>query len=137
MSRPSFVLPIRVYYEDTDAGGVVYHAGYLRFMERARTEWLRALGFEQRRLAQEQGILFTLRRMEIDFMKPARLDAELRVTTRVQRLRSASIEFEQQVQDPQGNDLCRAIVLCACVETARFRPTGIPQSIAEAIAGVD
>jgi acyl-CoA thioester hydrolase len=137
MPRSAFTLPIRVYYEDTDAGGVVYHAGYLRFMERARTEWLRSLGFEQQRLAQDPGILFTLRRMEIDFMKPARLDAELLVTTRVQRLRQASIEFEQQVQDPRGTDLCRAIVLCACVEATRFRPTGIPQSIAEAITGVD
>ncbi|MCC6202679.1 MAG: tol-pal system-associated acyl-CoA thioesterase [Gammaproteobacteria bacterium] len=135
MSRAPHTRPLRVYYEDTDAGGVVYHAGYLRFMERGRTEWLRTLGFEQRRLAQEQGLLFTLRRMEIDFMMPARLDAELVVATRVQRLRPASIEFEQLVQDPQGNDLCRAIVLCACVEATRFRPTGIPQSIAEAISG--
>jgi acyl-CoA thioester hydrolase len=136
MNQPAVMtLPVRIYYEDTDAGGVVYHAGYLRFMERARTEWLRALGFEQRRLATEHGILFTLRRMEIDFMKPARLDAELVVVTRVQRLRPASIEFEQKVQDLNGNDLCRATVLCACVEAARFRPTGIPRTIAEAITG--
>ena len=75
----TFVWPARVYYEDTDAGGVVYYANYLKFLERARTEWLRALGFDQRDLMREAGILFAVRRVEIDYLLPARFDDELEV----------------------------------------------------------
>ena len=91
-----FSLPVRVYYEDTDAGGVVYHANYLRFMERARTEWLRALGFEQDRLAQELGIVFVLASLDIQSRKPARFNDALSVTSSISTVGRVSILFKQE-----------------------------------------
>lgn len=90
-------LPIRIYYEDTDAGGIVYHANYLRFAERARTEWLRAAGFDHPRLLEEHAVMFTVRRCDVVFLAPARLDDEIRVETQIDRLQGARIHLNQAV----------------------------------------
>ena len=90
-------ISVRVYYEDTDLAGIVYYANYLRFIERARTEWVRALGVDQGALKREEGIVFAVRRVEADYLKPARFDDVLTVTTRLLELGGARIELEQQV----------------------------------------
>lgn len=126
----------RVYWEDTDAGGVVYHAGYLRFMERARTEWMRALGIGQQALRESHGVVFVVRGIDIAFDKPARLDDELDATTRVTRLRAASLEFAQDVlRVADGATLARARVRVACVDAREFVPVRIPPDIATLIQG--
>lgn len=125
-----FRWPVRVYYEDTDCGGVVYHAGYLRFMERARTEWLRALGFHQERMRDEQNLVFIVTAMDIQFTRPGRLDDELTVTVVPKEVRGASMVLEQQVvRDHDQTVLCSARVRAACVEPGDFRPRRLPQAI--------
>ena len=89
--------PVRVYYEDTDLAGIVYYANYLRFIERARTEWVRDLGVDQGALKRDQGVVFAVRRVEADYLKPARFDDLLTVTTRLLELGGARIELEQEV----------------------------------------
>jgi len=127
-----FQIPVRVYYEDTDAGGVVYHTGYLRFMERARTEWLRAGGFEQDQLRDEQGVLFVVRRAEVDFIKPARFNERLGVTARVAEIKRASFSCEQEIRrEPDGEILCRGLVKVVCVDAERFLPAAFPEAIKE------
>ena len=128
----SFQWPVRVYYEDTDAGGVVFYANYLSFMERARTEWLRALGFSNSRLAQKRGLLFAVARLQVDYLKPARLDDELVVTARLAEARQASLVFEQDVLRAD-EILCRGIIKLVCVDSERFRPTAIPREIRDSI----
>ncbi|MFO7858645.1 MAG: tol-pal system-associated acyl-CoA thioesterase [Ectothiorhodospiraceae bacterium] len=129
MSASPFSWPVRVYYEDTDAGGVVYHASYLRFCERARTEWLRAGGFDQHRLRHEHGLLFAVHALETTFHRPARLDDVLRVTCEVTSLRSASIVFRQRVL-PEADmaALCTALVTVACINET-FTPCAIPRAL--------
>ncbi len=126
----------RVYWEDTDAGGVVYHAGYLRFLERARTEWMRAAVAGQDRIRRSHGIVFVVHELEISYDKPARLDDELDVTVRIARLRSASLHFEQAVlRATDAVTLARAQVRVACVDAKSFTPCRIPQEIAALIEG--
>ena len=126
-----FEWPIRVYYEDTDAGGVVFYANYLRFMERARTEWLRHLGFEQDKLMQDPGVMFAVRRTEMDYRSPARVNDELSVITRVDKLSGASITFAQQiVRRGEDQALVEGLVQVACV-TTEMKPARIPSSIKE------
>lgn len=134
-----FFLPVRVYYEDTDAGGVVYYANYLRFMERARTEWLRALGFEQDVLAAEQGVIFAVRRVRLDFLRPARFNDALRVSARLLRRGRASLSFAQEVTREQGEHepLCSGQVQIACVDARRFRPCPIPEPLLAVIPDVE
>jgi acyl-CoA thioester hydrolase len=120
---------VRVYWEDTDAGGVVYHAGYLRFMERARSEWMRALGVDQMAYKQATGLAFMVRDMQIDFLKPALLDDELTVTVAVQQRRTASILFAQTVMNADGTCLVRATVRVACVDLSRMQPAAIPAGL--------
>jgi acyl-CoA thioester hydrolase len=132
MSEPlatPFCWSVRVYWEDTDAGGVVYHAGYLRFMERARSEWMRALGIDQMAFKQATGLAFMVRDMHIDFLKPALLDDELSVTVEVEAWRSASILFTQTITRADGSCLIRASVRVACVDLARMRPALIPPDL--------
>ena len=112
------LFPVRVYYEDTDAGGFVYHANYLRFAERARTEMLRGFGMYQPQLAAENGILFVMRRCIADFLAPARLDDSLIVVSRLLNLRGASIDFEQSVTRERV-DLVRLQVELACMRNGR------------------
>lgn len=121
---------LRVYWEDTDAGGVVYHAGYLRFMERARSEWLRACGVDQMQLRDTRGIGFVVRDMHIDFLAPARLDDELEVTANVQSLRRASLSFLQGVRRAgDAAALVHARVRVACVDLDKMRPAPIPDDL--------
>ncbi|HEY0917496.1 MAG TPA: tol-pal system-associated acyl-CoA thioesterase [Solimonas sp.] len=121
--------PIRVYYEDTDASGVTYHANYLRWFERARTEWLRGKGYGQERLRLEAGVAFTISSIEIEYRKPARLDDELVVRTRVVELRRASLIFEQTLLGDGGQILTTARVRIACVDAATFRPKALPPGL--------
>jgi acyl-CoA thioester hydrolase len=127
-----FILPVRVYYEDTDAGGVVYHASYLRFMERARTEWLRSLGMEQDTLAQ-QGIVFVVGSLDIAYRKPARFNEQIFVGTTIKELGKASIMFQQSIwrQDKTGNRelLTNSNVKVVCVANQTWRPAPIPNEI--------
>lgn len=135
-AQSAFRWRTRVYWEDTDAGGVVYHAGYLRFLERARTEWMRAHGMGQQALRESQGVVFVVREIDIAFDKPARLDDELDATLRVTRVRSASLEFAQDVlRVADGVTLARAKVRIACVDAQAFAPVRIPPNIADLIQG--
>lgn len=125
-----FEWAVRVYWEDTDAGGVVYHARYLQFLERARTEWLRSLGIDQSRLASERGILFAVTAMDLRFRSPARLDDELFVGVRLERRRPASLEFSQHLVRQRDNSLIlTAGVRAACLDAATFRPRAIPDDL--------
>ncbi len=123
-----FSIPIRVYYEDTDTGAVVYYANYLKFMERARTEWLRALGFEQDELTRRDGILFAVRSARLDFLKPARFNDLLQATVQVARRGKASITFAQEIRR-ESVTLCEAEVKVACLDAATFMPRPIPERI--------
>lgn len=125
---PDFVWPVRVYYEDTDAGGVVFYANYLAFMERARTEWLRQLGFENQQLMTDEGMVFIVRRVSVDYLQPARLDDALQVSVQIRQLKGASLVIDQHIF--RGEELlCQGEILLACVDTADFRPKAIPQSV--------
>jgi acyl-CoA thioester hydrolase len=127
-----FTWPIRVYYEDTDTGGVVYHANYLRFLERARTEWLRSHGWSQERLKQEYGIGFVVASMTIDFRRAARLDDELLATVRIKKRRRVSLDFEQTLVaalDP-ACIYAQATAQVACVELASLKPHLLPDNLA-------
>lgn len=121
--------PVRVYYEDTDSGGVVYYANYLKFMERARTELLRRLGFEQDRLQQEQGILFAVHSAGIQYKKPGRFNDELNVVTSIPSLGKASITFLQKVYNRDQVLLVQADIKIACLNAEKFSPQLIPASI--------
>lgn len=114
MNKLTFEWPIRVYYEDTDAGGIVYYANYLKFLERARTEWLRSLGIEQNTWL-EHRIGFVVRQVQLDLIAPARFNDELKVTVVVERLGKASVMFSQQVLHDDGRIFCEAQIKAACV----------------------
>ncbi|MFN3716589.1 MAG: tol-pal system-associated acyl-CoA thioesterase [Thiobacillus sp.] len=120
--------PARVYWEDTDAGGVVYYANYLKFLERARSEWLRRLGFEQDVLRERQGIAFVVRRVEIDYLSPARFNDALDISVEPGAARRASLEIAQTIRRGSTR-LAEAQVKLACVEAATFKPVRIPASI--------
>jgi acyl-CoA thioester hydrolase len=134
MSRAPFIHPVRVYWEDTDAGGVVYHAQYLAFLERGRTEWLRALGTGQERLRNDHDLVFAVRAMRIDFRAPARLDDHLEVSVAVRGLRKASLVFAQSIHR-DGALLLDAEVRVAALRASDFRPTPIPQAMHDALSG--
>ena len=119
---------VRVYYEDTDAGGIVYHTSYLKYMERARTEFLRALGYSQRQLRMEQGIIFVVNRIDIDFKRPAVVDDELTVTSAIDKVAGASLNFHQSIHR-NSEELCKADVAVACLNAERHTPKRIPASI--------
>lgn len=130
-----FHWPVRVYYEDTDCGGVVYYANYLKFMERARTEWLRAHGFEQDVLRSEYGVIFAVRSVSIDYLQPARFNDALRVSVRLLEFGRASVEVAQDVNREESSAvLARARVRLACLDASRFRPHPIPESMIEGMS---
>lgn len=130
MGSARFGWPIRVYWEDTDAGGVVYHANYLKFLERARSEWLRTRGVVQSTLASAQGRLFAIVAMDLRFRQAARLDDELTATVRLTACRGASLEFTQElIRDRDGALLVTATVKAACLDAERFVPRPIPKDI--------
>lgn len=123
----------RVYFEDTDAGGVVYNANYLKFYERARTEKLRSLGFEQDRLL-AQNVVFVVRNINIDFIRAARFNEMLRVETRINQLKKVSLEFEQEIYSShKESDILvnKALIKVACVRADTFMPVAIPSEIVE------
>lgn len=125
-----FTWRVRVYWEDTDAGGVVYHAGYLRFLERARTEWLRAAGVDQSRLAAEHGLVFAVTEVDLRFLAPARLDDELLVSCAVEEIGGASLRFSQDaVRIADNRPIVAARVRAACLAAGTFRPRPIPRHL--------
>ena len=124
----AFGIPVRVYYQDTDAAGVVFHANYLDFMERARVEWLRVQGFEPQELAHRFRLIFIVRRLDIAYMKPAVLDDLVTVTAAVQKLGRAQVTLVQEVM--RGNEaLVRASVNLACVATGSLKPMPVPDQV--------
>ena len=125
-----FSWPVRIYWEDTDAGGVVYYANYLRFLERARTEWLRSLGIDQSRVREDLGVVFVVRDIAVEYLAPARLDDELESTIDAVERRSASMTFVQRIlRRSDGAVLVTARVRVACVAAADFKPQRIPESL--------
>jgi len=130
-----FRWPARVYWEDTDGGGIVYYANYLRFLERARTEWLRQLGHSQLCLAREAGILFTVVSLEVEYRAPARLDDELEVSCEPQPQGPASLRFAQSIHRRTGGAprelLVEASVRVACVDARTLRPRRLPAFLRE------
>ncbi|WAZ00264.1 tol-pal system-associated acyl-CoA thioesterase [Serratia marcescens] len=128
MSNTLFRWPVRVYYEDTDASGVVYHARYVAFFERARTEMLRQHNFHQQQLLSEQ-VAFVVRRMTVDYLAPARLDELLEVQSEITCLRGASLTFAQRIVNSDGALLSQADVLIACIDPHQMKPRALPKSI--------
>ena len=127
MSDPSLITThIRVYYEDTDFSGRVYHASYLRFLERGRTEWLRSHGLEHREIAARSGILFAVRKLQVEYLKPAVMDDLLRLETRISKLRGASIEFDQRIFRGDRQLVASYVV---AVALRGGRPVRIPDSL--------
>ncbi len=134
-NSPIFAFPVRVYWEDTDAGGVVYHARYLHFFERARTEWLRAAGLGQSELRAGEGVVFVVHAMDIRFNAPARLDDLLTATVAPVERRSASFIVAQTLlREPEARTLVEARVRVACLDAAAFRPRPIPEHLLDVIA---
>lgn len=130
ISKKNYIWPIRVYYEDTDAGGVVFYANYLKFFERARTEMLRAMGFEQDQLIVDDGIIFVVRAVQVDYLSPARFNELLQVSATVSQVKKASLTFEQQVK--RGDKvLCEGIIRIACLDAKSMRPKAIPEKLLE------
>lgn len=131
-STPPFHWKLRVYYEDTDAGGIVFYANYLKFFERARTEWLRAAGVGQQLLAQEQQTIFVVSETSLQYHASARLDDELRISVEVEKLGRASIHFLQNAW--RGEQLlCSCKIRVGCVHNQSMRPQAIPSEVMQAI----
>ena len=132
-----FTFPVRVYYEDTDAGGVVYHAKYLNFFERCRTEWLRHLGYEQDELRESKSILFVVSELSIHYLKPALFNQQLIVTAEVTDLGASRLIMEQQILQASGNGeteiLAQGSVTLACLDSNKFKPKRIPLMIRESL----
>ena len=124
----TFSFPIRIYFEDTDSGGVVYHSNYLKFMERARTEWLRSVGIDQRHLKQQDHIMFVVHRIDIQYKLPARFNDDLIVKSELIEIGSSKIEFRQMIY---RNDemLIDASVDIACIDSEKFKPVRIPYTV--------
>ena len=136
----AFCWPVRVYWEDTDAGGIVFYANYLKFFERARTEWLRSLGFSQQVLRQEHGGMFVVTHAQLQYLRPARLDDELCITAAVSEKGRAALTIEQQaLLKPQQAGvaptlLCQGQVRVGWVDGASLRPARIPHFVLETFA---
>jgi len=124
----SHLISVRVFYEDTDSGGVVYYANYLKFLERGRTEYLRTLGYEHRTLLEQTGLAFAVRAVSAEYLKPARLDDLLEIETRIEDLGRAQVTFAQAVR--RGNaTLLTATVRVACLDLAKGKPTALPKDL--------
>jgi acyl-CoA thioester hydrolase len=134
--HPPFRFPLRVYWEDTDAGGVVFYANYLKFFERARTEWLRSLGFEQERLRAQSGAIFIVTETRVRYLRPARLDDLIAVTVHVEHAGRAQMTIAQQAwrPSPEGDALlAEGTIRIGCVDAGTFKPQRIPTAIAESL----
>ena len=128
----SFVLPLRIYYEDTDAAGIVYYANYLRYFERARTEWLRQLGFERQRLVDELDLAFVVRSASCEYLKPALLDESLSVVSHIESVGRAQLVFAQRVerQGAAGVEvLVHGVVRVACIAASRLKARALPRDM--------
>jgi acyl-CoA thioester hydrolase len=124
-----FTWQVRVYYEDTDAGGVVFYANYLRFMERARTEWLRSVGFEHEQLINDHDLIFAVKNVAIDYKKPGRLDDLLTVTSQLINNRGASIVFQQSIKNENNELLTQAEVKVACLNATTLKASPMPEAL--------
>lgn len=130
--QENFSWTIRVYFEDTDAGGIVFYANYLKFFERARTEWLRAAGVEQLALMDSHGVMFVVKSTAVDYHAPAKLDDELKLTVVVERLGRASVQFIQEawrINGTQAQLLTTGRIKVGCVDSSAFRPCQIPAEV--------
>ncbi len=148
ISPGTFTFPVRVYYEDTDAGGVVYHSNYISFFERARTEWLRHLGYELDVLSEEQHLVFVVKALNCDYLRPALFNDELFVSAEIIKLGNTSITFEQKIMRAAKNEnkteindtlydtLAIGNVTVVSVDTIKFKPKRIPKNILERIQNV-
>jgi acyl-CoA thioester hydrolase len=138
LNRTIFSFPIRVYWEDTDAGGIVYYANYLKFFERARTEWLRQAGIEQGTLLENEGCMFVVSEIQTKFHRPARIDSLLRVSVHIKQIGHASMSLHQTafLQDGTNDGLlvCEGTVRLACVQQSTMRPVAIPKTIVSLLA---
>lgn len=133
-----FSLPIRIYYEDTDKGGIVYHANYAKFMERARTEWLRSLGYDQEVLATKEQLIFIVRSIQLEFLKPARFNDLLHVTVEVEEHKPSSLVFMQNIYRQNNNDIMEHVTSgrakIVAISPQNLKPIGIPLTIREALS---
>ena len=132
--QADFHWPVRVYYEDTDAGGIVFYANYLKFFERARTEWLRATGVGQQLLLETHGVIFVVKSATVDYHAPAQLDDELKLTVVVRRLGRASVQFSQEAWRTNGDKpelLATGEIKVGCVDANTYRPSVIPDEVAK------
>lgn len=132
MFPDNFKWPIRIYYEDTDAGGIVYNANYLKYLERARTEWLRALSIEQDKLL-EQDVAFVVRHIDIDFCSAARFNQQLFVSCEIAELKRASMIFRHVIVDENDKVVVKASVTIACIKLSAMKPMAIPSDISGVI----
>ncbi|BCG64052.1 MAG: acyl-CoA thioester hydrolase [Methyloprofundus sp.] len=130
--KKNFNWPVRVYYEDTDAGGVVFYANYLKFYERARTEMLRDMGFEQDQLIAEHAVIFVVRSVQVDYLQPAKFNDLINVTAGLSLVRSASLTFEQTITRADDR-LSTATIRIACLDAATMRPKLIPDFLKQAL----
>ena len=135
--KPVFSWPVRIYWEDTDGGGIVYYANYLRYMERARTEWVRSLGISQAALALDPGVLFTVVEAQVKYLAPAKLEDALAVSCEPTLTGRVSMAFRQRVyrDSLEGELLAEGTIRVACVATGSLRPRRIPDAMRTAIAG--
>lgn len=129
LSSNPFVFPVRVYYEDTDAAGIVYYANHLKYMERARTEWLRSLGFELTELKDGDGVLFTVAKLELEYKKPALFNDTLSVSVEMKRMARAYFDLTQRITRDGEELICRGSVRIACVDASTLKPRGIPKKL--------
>ena len=132
MSR-NFNWPVRVYYEDTDAGGVVFYANYLKFYERSRTEMLREMGFEQDELIAQESVIFVVRSVQVDYLKPAKFNNMLDVSAQLSLVKSASLTFEQTIVC-ENELLSKAVIRIACLDSTTMRPKLIPDLLKQALS---
>lgn len=141
-AHQTFILPVRVYYEDTDAGGVVYHSNYINYFERARTEWLRQLGYELDELAEKDQLIFVVRAVSCEYLRPAKFNDELFVSAEIIEQGNTSILFEQKVMrsSKKGSTECevlaKGLVTVVSVHATRFKPIRLPKQIMESIKSV-
>ena len=129
LNASSFTWPLRVYYEDTDAGSLVYHANYLKFMERARTEWLRSLGYDHTVLRRDAGVVFVVTRLDIRYRRAARLDDELAVALNLTRIGRAGFDLDQSIRFATGELVCTAAIRIGCIDVDRLTPRRIPDPL--------
>jgi acyl-CoA thioester hydrolase len=131
--RAPFALGLRVYWEDTDGAGIVYYANYLKFLERARTEWLRAMGFGQTELLRDHSVIFVVRAVQVEYLRPAKFDDLLTVTVRFHAAGRSWIELDQTAEHPENGVLVKARVKVVCVNGQTFKPVQIPAPVRERI----